>query len=115
MTREGFDRVCAALPGAAHVVQWGGSSVWKVGGKVFAIHADWGAQGEGVVLKPTEMGREIWRGAAGVRPAPYLGRAGWLMIGPGAMSEDELAGQIAASHAQAAAKLTRAARAALGL
>ena len=28
---------CAALPATSHVVQWGGSHVWKVGGKLFAI------------------------------------------------------------------------------
>ncbi len=27
----------ASLPATPHVVQWGGSDVWKVGGKVFAI------------------------------------------------------------------------------
>ncbi len=115
MTRAEFDRICSALPAAANVIQWGGSSVWKVGGKVFAIEADWGRQGAGVVLKPTGMAREIWRGAEGVRPAPYLGRAGWLMIAPGAMTDGELADMIGASHALASAKLTRAQTAALGL
>jgi predicted DNA-binding protein (MmcQ/YjbR family) len=28
---------CLCLSGATHVVQWGGSDVYKVGGKVFAI------------------------------------------------------------------------------
>lgn len=112
--REAFDRLCAGFPGVSHVVQWGGASVWKVGGKVFAIHSNWGEDG-GIVLKPTEMGREIWRGAAGVAPAPYLGRAGWIIIAAGAMSDEELSDMIAASHAQAAAKLTRAKRAELRL
>lgn len=115
MTREEFDRFCAALPGAHHVTQWGGASVWKLGPKVFAIHSNWGKDGEGVVLKPSEMGREIWRGAEGVSPAPYLGRAGWLKIAPGAMSRDELAAMIETSHALAAAKLTRAQRAEMGI
>jgi predicted DNA-binding protein (MmcQ/YjbR family) len=37
MKRDAFNAFCAALPGATHVVQWGGADVWKAGGKVFAI------------------------------------------------------------------------------
>ena len=37
MTYEGFNAFCRALPATTYVVQWGGSHVWKVGGKVFAI------------------------------------------------------------------------------
>lgn len=116
MTRDGFDTFCAALPGAHNVIQWGGASVWKVGGekgKVFAIHSDWG--GEGVVLKPSEMTREIWRDAPGVALAPYLGRAGWIRIETGAMGPDDLRALIEASHAINAAKLTKAKRREIGL
>ena len=107
MNRAAFDAFCGGMKGAAHVIQWGGSSVWKVGGKVFAIHADWGKHGEGIVLKPSEFLGEVWRGAPGVSPAPYLGRAGWLMIAPGAMGAAELGDLIRASHGLAAAKRTR--------
>ena len=37
MTHDEFNAFCASLPAVTHVVQWGGSDVWKVGGKVFAI------------------------------------------------------------------------------
>src|SRR6202007_1939793 len=37
MTSEEFNAFCRALPATTYVVQWGGSHVWKVGGKVFAI------------------------------------------------------------------------------
>lgn len=116
MTRAEFDRFCAALPGAHHVVQWGGASVWKVGGakgKLFALHSNWNA--EGVVLKPSEMAREIWRDAPGVSLAPYLGRAGWILIETGAIGAADLTRLIEGSHAINAAKLTRAARAAIGI
>ncbi len=116
--RAAFDHICAALPATFNVVQWGGASVWKVGdtaaAKVFAIHSDWGRT-TGVVLKPSEMAREIWRGTAGVALAPYLGRAGWIKIDAGAIPEADLSGMIAASHGLNAAKLTRAVRARLGL
>ena len=37
MTQEEYNDFCRSLPATSHVVQWGGSHVWKVGGKVFAI------------------------------------------------------------------------------
>ena len=37
MTRKDFDALCGGFPHATHVVQWGDASVWKIGGKVFAI------------------------------------------------------------------------------
>ncbi|WP_340107852.1 MmcQ/YjbR family DNA-binding protein [Pikeienuella sp. HZG-20] len=114
MNRARFDEVCAAFSGARNVIQWGGASVWKIGGKVFAIHSEWG-DGEGVVLKPSEMAREIWRDAPGVGLAPYLGRAGWIRIASGAMPEPDLIGLIGASHALIAARLTKRARAELGI
>jgi predicted DNA-binding protein (MmcQ/YjbR family) len=40
MRLEAFDALCASLPGATMVVQWGESHVHKVGGKVFAMAAD---------------------------------------------------------------------------
>ena len=117
MNRDDFDAVCAVLPGAHNVIQWGGASVWKVGGAkgpVFAIFSNWGP-GEGIVLKPSEMAREIWRDAPGVQLAPYLGRAGWLLIATGAMSEEDLIALLEGSYAINAAKLTKKARAEIGL
>jgi predicted DNA-binding protein (MmcQ/YjbR family) len=37
MTYIKFNAFCRGLPATTYVVQWGGSHVWKVGGKVFAI------------------------------------------------------------------------------
>src|SRR5690606_27443387 len=37
MTYPEFNDFCRSLPATTYVVQWGGSHVWKVGGKVFAI------------------------------------------------------------------------------
>lgn len=117
MNRADYDAFCGELPGAHNVIQWGGASVWKVGGEkgpVFAIHSRWGAT-EGVVLKPSEMAREIWRDAPGVALAPYLGRAGWIKIEAGAMGQDDLTALILGSHEINAGKLTKKARAAIGL
>jgi predicted DNA-binding protein (MmcQ/YjbR family) len=37
MTYDEFNEFCRALPATTYVLQWGGSHVWKVGGKVFAM------------------------------------------------------------------------------
>ena len=37
MNYEEFNHFCGSFAGTSHVVQWGNSDVWKVGGKVFAI------------------------------------------------------------------------------
>ena len=50
MTRDEFNAHCAAKPAATHVVQWGNSDVWKVGGKVFAICGWAEVQGHGYGL-----------------------------------------------------------------
>ncbi|MEZ5341518.1 MAG: MmcQ/YjbR family DNA-binding protein [Acidimicrobiales bacterium] len=40
MELDDYNTYCQSLPATTHVVQWGDSHVWKVGGKVFAI-AGW--------------------------------------------------------------------------
>ena len=37
MNSEEFNRFCQGLPATSYVMQWGGSHVWKVGDKGFAI------------------------------------------------------------------------------
>ena len=47
---EGYHRevheFCLSLCGATHVVQWGGSDVYKAGGKLFAIAGTDGMRGQ---------------------------------------------------------------------
>jgi len=75
MTREEYDAFCAALPYAAHIVQWGDASVWKVGGKVFAI-GGWSDSPEfAVTFKCSETSFAILKALPGIRPAPILRRA----------------------------------------
>ncbi len=37
MKSDEFNAFCGSLRATTYVIQWGGSHVWKVGGKVFAI------------------------------------------------------------------------------
>ncbi len=118
MTREDYDAFCAALPGASSVVQWGGASVWKVGGKVFAI----GGWSEGpelaVTFKASATSFAILKDMPGVRPAPYLASRGLLWLqwtDARSLADAELRDYIRASHALVAAGLTRKAQRELGL
>lgn len=92
MTSEEFNAFCASLPATTHVVQWGNSDVWKVGGKVFAI-GGWNVPGKlGVTFKVSPVSFEILKEQPGCRPAPYLASRGMKWIQhydePGLPDED---------------------------
>ena len=118
MTLDDYNAFCASLPATTHVVQWGGAHVWKVGDKVFAIAGWSGADGLGVTFKVTELAYDILREQPGCRPAPYLASRGmkWIQRQTGESVDDAaLCDYLRESHGLVAAKLTRKARADLGL
>ena len=117
MDRDAFDAYCGSLKATTHVVQWGGSSVWKVGGKIFAICSSWGEGSHNrISFKCSDLGYTILCEQDGIVPAPYLARAKWVQIeDPGAMSDDELKRYIETAYVIVMGKLTRAQRADLGL
>jgi predicted DNA-binding protein (MmcQ/YjbR family) len=113
MTPEAFDAACRALPAVTMDVQWGDEHVYKVGGKMFAAR---GATAPGVSLKVSDIAFEALVESGAARPAAYLARAKWVSFDSLAAQDDaEMAGWLANAHALVAAKLTRAARRALGL
>jgi len=117
MTREEFDAYCGSFKGTTHVVQWGNASVWKIGGKIFAVYSVWG-QGDGgkISFKCSDLGYEVLKEQPGLVPAPYLARAKWIQVTePDAMSNQDLRANIAAAYEIIARKLTRAIRAELGI
>jgi predicted DNA-binding protein (MmcQ/YjbR family) len=114
-SRASYDRFCASLPAATHVIQWKGASVWKVGGKIFAI---WSSRKgtPAVSFKCSDMAWQMLREQPGLAPAPYLARAKWIQLHDlEALSEADLFAYIRAAHALVAAKLTRKLRQELGL
>lgn len=117
MTREEFDRYCAALPAATHVVQWGNASVWKVGGKIFALCSTWGkGEGERISFKCGDLSFRILREQPDIAPAPYLGRFKWVQLQSAqAMADGDIKAYVAEAHTIVAAKLSKAARHELGL
>lgn len=117
MQRDAFDAYCTALKSATHVVQWRGSSVWKVGGKIFAICSTVGeGQHDKISFKCTDLSYAILCEQAEIIPAPYLARAKWVqVVSAAALSDAELQSYIEEAHAIIAQKLTRVQRAKLGL
>jgi len=110
LTRGEIEAVALGLPATTRVVQWGGSDVYKVGGKVFAICGD-----ESVSFKVTEIGfLALTEGGPG-RQAPYCAKGQWVSVPLAGPSRTDLVDWLATAHRLVAAKLTRKARAELGL
>ena len=109
MTRDEFNTFCATFPAATHVVQWGNSDVWKVGGKLFAL-CGWANGNDAFTFKVTGIAFEILPDMDGVRPAPYLASRGmkWVQhyATPG-LSDQELQNHIGYSYDMVAATLTK--------
>ncbi|MBA4781819.1 MAG: MmcQ/YjbR family DNA-binding protein [Rhizobiales bacterium] len=117
MTENEFNAFCACLPKTAYVMQWGGSHVWKVGDKVFAIGRP-DADILGITFKVTPLSYDILKNEPGFRPAPYLASRGMKWIQRHAssdISDAHLKAYIERSYDLVVEKLTRRSRAALGL
>ena len=118
ISQDDFNSFCASLPATSHVVQWGGSDVWKVGGKVFAIASFSGSNLAGITFKVSKISYDILRDQPGLRPAPYLASRGmsWIQMhdDPG-LSDEDLSAYIAESHRIVALGLSRKRRSELGL
>ncbi|MCP3399320.1 MULTISPECIES: MmcQ/YjbR family DNA-binding protein [unclassified Bradyrhizobium] len=116
MTPKTFEARCLRLPAATKVVQWEGTSVFKVGGKMFALGGGFAAGSGGYMFKASDMayGMLIEQGIA--RPAPYLARAKWVqLVSNSALSDAELTAYLVQAHALIVTKLTRKSRKVLGL
>ena len=117
MTREDYDAFCGGLAHSTHVVQWGDASVWKIGGKVFAI-GGWSDDREfAVTFKCSETSFAILKDLPGARPAPYLASRGlsWIQrFDSRSLSDVDLKAYIHESYAMIVAALPKKAQRALG-
>ena len=121
MTLDGYNRFCGGLPHAAHVVQWDGAHVWKVGGptgKVFAIASRWDGPSLDITFKYSPLTFDLLKDRAGIRPAPYLASRGllWLQRRNAATLDDAaLRDYLRESHRLAALNLPKRVQRDLGL
>ena len=117
MNISAFNRYCGQLPATTTVVQWGGSHVWKVGGKLFALAVvnDGAAH---ITFKVSPLAFEILQHQAGLRGAPYLASRGMMWIQhyakPG-LSDADLKDHIRQSHRLVALGLSKKRQTELGL
>ena len=118
MTYEEYNAFCETLPHTTHVIQWGNSHVWKVGGKVFAIGGWDNGKYPGITFKVSDIAYEYLKEQPGLRPAPYLASRGMKWIQhydkPG-LSEDDLKSYIEDSHHLVSLGLTKKLQKELGL
>jgi predicted DNA-binding protein (MmcQ/YjbR family) len=116
MRFEAFDRMALALPGAVMDVKWAVDRCYCVGGKMFAFAGHLGDETPRYMFKCSDLSFEMLVESGAAVPAPYLARAKWVqLIAHDALSNDTLASYVAQAHALVAAKLTKKARAEIGL
>lgn len=110
-----FDACVLEFVGSSVIDQWE-SRVAKVGDKVFAILGRMGGETPHIVVKIDPGEFDFVSTLTGVRQAPYFAKRHWISITEGgALPDDEIRACIADSWALVAAKLTRKARAELGI
>ena len=116
MTPKQIDAFCRKLPAATRTVQWEGVTVFKVGGKMFAVLRAPEAKQQSLSFKAGDDSFAILTQQPGIVPAPYLARAKWVRLDrPSRLKPAELKAYLARAHALVAARLTKKARAALGV
>ena len=111
MTRQEIEAFAMAMPAATKVVQWGGSDVYKVGGKVFAMCHPAG----GISFKVSEIGFVVLTEDGPGRQAPYCAKGQWVNVPLDGAPDEDLQDWLRTAHCLIAAKLTKKARAELGL
>jgi len=117
LTRSAFEDYCFSLPKVTHVVQWGNASVFKIGGKIFAIYSRWDDADQDIIsFKCSDQSFEILPTQEGINPAKYLARAKWVQISANAGWDAETChAYIAQAYDIISSKLTKKMRAELSL
>lgn len=92
MNYKAFNEFCGSLCATSHVVQWGRSHVWKVGGKVFAIGGWEKAKKPAFTFKTTESDFLFLSDEPGYRPAPYFANRGmkWIQLYDLALTDEDM-------------------------
>ncbi len=118
MDYDEFNQFCSSLAATSYVVQWGGSHVWKVGGKVFAI-GGWSKDKQpAFTFKTSEQNYHFLSECEGFIPAPYFANRGmkWIQLLDSQKEKDEdLKYYLRESYRLVSLGLTKAKQKELGL
>ncbi|MBY6196360.1 MmcQ/YjbR family DNA-binding protein [Vibrio hangzhouensis] len=118
MDYDTFNQFCASFPATSHVIQWGNSHVWKVGGKVFAIGGWSKDSGPAYTFKTSPLNFDFLSDCEGYRPAPYFATRGmkWIQqVETSGPLDDDLKYYLSQSYRIVALGLSRTKRAELGI
>jgi predicted DNA-binding protein (MmcQ/YjbR family) len=114
-SQQEFDAFVESLTASRAMDQWE-SRIAKVGDKVFAALGGSNAEAPHIVVKVDPGEFDFLTTLPGVTQARYFAKGHWVAIREGsAMPDDEIRACIADSWALVAAKLTKKARAELGM
>jgi predicted DNA-binding protein (MmcQ/YjbR family) len=95
---------CLSFPQARENLQWGDDLCFKVGGKIFAI-LSLDAVPQSLCFKCTPEKFVELVEQDGIRPAPYVGRYKWVLVGGlDVLGDEELEGLIRQSYEMVVAK-----------
>ncbi len=118
MNYDEFNHFCGSFPATTHVVQWGDSHVWKVGGKVFAI-GGWGKNKQpAFTFKVSDLNFDFLSDLDGYIPAPYFANRGmkWIQqIGTSSELDEELIYYLSESYRIVSLGLSKRKQIELGL
>ena len=107
---------CLKLPAATYDLKWGQDHVYSVGGKMFAVAGREGEDEPRYCFKASDASFEQLCDEGVAEPAPYLARARWVLTKDAhSLPDDQLRRYIAIAHGLIAEKLTKKARAELGI
>ena len=96
MTLESIKSHALSHVGASHVVQWMGSQVYKVGGKMFAVHAP--EAGHLTVKCDSEETARMLIEFGAAKRAPHLPRGGWVAFDVATTDPEELSARMTRSY-----------------
>jgi len=112
--RDPLLELCRRLPGVTEDVKWDNDLVFSVGGKMFAVFALPDLEPFSFKVEPVLF--PVLTQRPGIVPAPYMAKHSWISLkSRDVLPREELEGLLQESHATVAQKLSKKARAKLGI
>jgi predicted DNA-binding protein (MmcQ/YjbR family) len=112
--RDPLLELCRKLPGVTEDVKWDNDLVFSVGGKMFAVFALPDLEPMSFKVEPVLF--PVLTQRPGIVPAPYMAKHSWISLkSRDALPREELEELLRESHALVAQKLSKKARAKLGI